>query len=298
MQKVPPNKQAVEGAGVYIHNGALIMNDGIIRNNSIYVDDASASKPEHAYGGGVSVNAGSFTMNGGGIEDNGIEATQAVYGGGIYSAVNITINGGYITGNTVTGPSAYGAGICVIGDITMNWAQTAYNTAGTGTGTALGGGVYSEGAFTFIDGIINGNNLTPASGSAGGGIYVKGAGSITMSGGSVLGNSVTGGGGGIFFNGSGIFKMRGGVIGGNTAAQGGGVWLSGGMGGFQKDFYGASDTCGIIYGAEAAGVDNVFGYELRNSGSGAAIYYGSKIRNTTVDESTPLSHDDNENWTD
>jgi hypothetical protein len=119
-----------------------------------------------------------------------------------------------------------------------------------------------------------------------------------MSGGSVLGNLVTGGGGGIAFNGGGIFEMRGGIIGGNSAYQGGGVYLFGAIGGFRKRLYGASAVCGIIYGSEAAGVDDDFGYDLKNTGTGAAIRYSSYARNITVDENTELFHDDPANWTD
>lgn len=296
-QKVPPNKMAVEGAGVYINQGSMIMNGGIISGNSIYVD--GATEVQHAYGGGVSVTSGSFTMNSGSIHDNSIAATEAAYGGGIYSAGTVIINNGHILDNTVTASSVYGAGICAIGGLTMDWAQVANNKPGTGTGTALGGGVYTEGALVFNGGYINGNDLSPAGSSAGGGVYVgETNGSITMSGGSILGNLAKTSGGGICFGGGGMFSLRGGVIGGNSASQGGGVYLYNAMGGFRKNFYGESTACGVIYGSEFTGVDEVFGYELKNTGAGAAIRYSSYARNTTVDEGTTLFHDDPANWTD
>jgi hypothetical protein len=285
--------KSFEGAGVYIYQGSMIMNDGIISGNG------KVNVPGNVYGGGVSVRSGSFTMNNGSIEDNSLAAGTAAYGGGIYSAGTVAINNGHINNNAVTAPSAYGAGVCAAGGLTIAWAQVAYNKPGAGAGTVMGGGVYTEGAFVFNGGYINGNDLSLASSSAGGGVYVTGTnGSITMNGGSVLGNLVKGSGGGIYFNGGGGFVMREGVIGGNSANQGGGVFLTGGMGGFRKNFSGGAGTCGVIYGSEAAGVDDMFGYDLKNTGTGAAIHYSSYARNTTVDEYTALFHDDPANWTD
>jgi hypothetical protein len=312
---IPHYKNSLYGGGILILEGALIMNGGSISGNRIYVDPDSSdgNKTSSAYGGGIGIyklGYNSFVMNGGTIENNSIAATKNAYGGGIYAEeISITINGGRISGNTLGPvPNAYGAGVCAIAGITVNGAQTQIsgNKADTGAGTVYGGGIYAEGAFVFSNGAIHGNDLTQAAGSMGGGVYVKPTkGSITMSGGSVLGNRAYGGGGIAFYDnssGSGIFYMRGGTIGGNSATgSGGGIYLRN-IGGFEKDFSGASTDCGVIYGAEVSGSGD-FGYDLRNTGNGAAVYYyitasQEKVRNTTVGAATTLFHDTADNWTD
>jgi predicted outer membrane repeat protein len=299
LQKVPPNVMALEGGGIYAGGGTLRLNGGTIQNNGL-ADDASL--PAHAYGGGISLAAGSFTMTGGSIQNNSITATANVYGGGVYSAGNVTISGGSITGNTVLGPtSANGAGVCAIGNVTLSNAEIAFNTAGAGTGQAIGGGIYSEGAFAFSSGVVRGNDISIAASGGAGGVYVAGTGGITMSGGVVAGNRAKATGGGIVFGGSGSFMMRGGVISGNSAGQGGGVLLGSGIGGFQKNFYGGSTTCGVIYGSEAEGTDE-YGYDLKNTGDGAAVFYSlspqPRRKNTTVDGNTTLFHNTTDNWAD
>jgi hypothetical protein len=100
------------------------------------------------------------------------------------------------------------------------------NTANNDEG---GGGVYvtGRGTFTMSGGIISGNSATRVNyGCSGGGVYV-GLGTFTMSGGEISGNTASSYGGGVFvyYNQglSGTFTMTGGIISGNTAVHGGGV---------------------------------------------------------------------------
>jgi len=278
------------------------MNGGEIKNNSIV--PAENGSTGDVYGGGIRFGSSSFTMNGGKIENNSINGNKA-YGGGVYSGGSVIINRGSVSGNTVIASTAYGAGLCMAGTaaITLNGSEVRIinNKAGEGSGTVYGGGIYAEGAVNYNNGLVLGNNLGAASATYGGGICVNGTnGNITMSGGRVAGNYAYRGGG-IYFAGGGLFRMRNGIISGNTASNsGGGIWLSGTMGGFQKTFYGASSTCGIIYGSEVAGIDE-FGYDLKNIGSGAAIcYIGIRNKNTTISEITVLFSDDlsDPNWSD
>ena len=92
-----------------------------------------------------------------------------------------------------------------------------------------GGGVYAKANFEMTGGSITGNET-----NRGGGVYVTGKGSFTMSASadgqnipSITGNNATENGGGVYVVGSSsTFEMTGGTITGNNAAYGGGVCVS------------------------------------------------------------------------
>ena len=92
-----------------------------------------------------------------------------------------------------------------------------------------GGGVYVAGGGTFT---LTGGNITGNTAAAGGGVYVDEGGTFTMAGGSINNNKATsGGGGGVMVN-LGTFTLSGGSITGNatndeTYGSGGGVCLYG-----------------------------------------------------------------------
>ena len=255
------------GGGVYVAaGGSFTMENGEISNNTV-VDG-------NAYGGGVYVAGGSFTIENG--TSVGISARGSGDGGG--SDINgdgdaedsggeFTMTGGAITGNTadnngggvyVTGKSTFtmengtitgntagssGGGVYVGGysTFTMQIGEISGNTAGKD-----GGGVrvhYST--FTMENGEISDNRAENTDGDAcGGGVYVYGAGSFTMEGGSITGNTVSSAseddgayGGGVSVDSSGSFNLHGGEITGNTASgsessnarpYGGGVYVASG----------------------------------------------------------------------
>ena len=181
-------------------------------------------------GRGVYVSSGTFNMYGGSITGN--RATGD--GGGVYkSGSNSSFNmyGGSITGNTA---NSYGGGVYVDGgEFTMSGGTIGGTKTGeTNTATYGGGGVYAKANFEMTGGSITGNET-----NRGGGVYVTGKGSFTMSASadgqnipSITGNNATENGGGVYVVGSSsTFKMTGGSIGGtnendaNTAYRGGGV---------------------------------------------------------------------------
>ena len=181
-------------------------------------------------GRGVYVSSGTFNMYGGSITGN--RATGD--GGGVYkSGSNSSFNmyGGSITGNTA---NSYGGGVYVDGGgFTMSGGTIGGTKTGeTNTATYGGGGVYAKANFEMTGGSITGNET-----NRGGGVYVTGKGSFTMSASadgqnipSITGNNATENGGGVYVVGSSsTFKMTGGSIGGtnendaNTADRGGGV---------------------------------------------------------------------------
>ena len=212
------------GRGVYVSSGTFNMYGGSITGNK--AQDAQGR------GGGVYVYSGSgtFNMSGGSITGN--RATGD--GGGVYkSGSNSSFNmyGGSITGNTA---NSYGGGVYVDGGgFTMSGGTIGGTKTGeTNTATYGGGGVYAKANFEMTGGSITGNET-----NRGGGVYVTGKGSFTMSASadgqnipSITGNNATENGGGVYVVGSSsTFKMTGGSIGGtnendaNTAYRGGGV---------------------------------------------------------------------------
>ena len=215
------------GRGVYVSSGTFNMYGGSITGNK--AQDAQGR------GGGVYVYSGSgtFNMYGGSITGN--RATGD--GGGVYkSGSNSSFNmyGGSITGNTA---NSYGGGVYVDGGgFTMSGGTIGGTKTGeTNTATYGGGGVYAKANFEMTGGSITGNET-----NRGGGVYVTGKGSFTMSASadgqnipSITGNNATENGGGVYVVGSSsTFKMTGGTIGGtdandaNTATNGGGVCVS------------------------------------------------------------------------
>ena len=206
------------GRGVYVSSGTFNMYGGSITGNK--AQDAQGR------GGGVYVYSGSgtFNMYGGSITGN--RATGD--GGGVYkSGSNSSFNmyGGSITGNTA---NSYGGGVYVDGGgFTMSGGTIGGTKTGeTNTATYGGGGVYAKANFEMTGGSITGNET-----NRGGGVYVTGKGSFTMSASadgqnipSITGNNATENGGGEYVVGSSTFKMTGGSITGNNAAYGGGVY--------------------------------------------------------------------------
>ena len=206
------------GRGVYVSSGTFNMYGGSITGNK--AQDAKGR------GGGVYVYSGSgtFNMYGGSITGN--RATGD--GGGVYkSGSNSSFNmyGGSITGNTA---NSYGGGVYVDGGgFTMSGGTIGGTKTGeTNTATYGGGGVYAKANFEMTGGSITGNET-----NRGGGVYVTGKGSFTMSASadgqnipSITGNNATENGGGVYVVGSSTFKMTDGSITGNNAAYGGGVY--------------------------------------------------------------------------
>ena len=210
------------GRGVYVSSGTFNMYGGSITGNK--AQDAQGR------GGGVYVYSGSgtFNMYGGSITGN--RATDD--GGGVYkSGSNSSFNmyGGSITGNTA---NSYGGGVYVDGGgFTMSGGTIGGTKTGeTNTATYGGGGVYAKANFKMTGGSITGNET-----NRGGGVYVTGKGSFTMSASadgqnipSITGNNATKNGGGVCVSKNGSFEMSGSSCITNNKADsyGGGVHIS------------------------------------------------------------------------
>ncbi len=212
----------VYGGGVYIRGkGSFTMSGGEISGNTAK-DDGGAVAFERE------CTEAKFTMTGGKISGN-----EAPCAGGIYSRNGtVSITGGEISGNSATVTS--GGGIYCGGpsdtDPDKNGTVTVGGSAVIKGNRAnkFGGGVFIEYGKTFslAGGTIGGSSAEEAnSAEQGGGIYV--AGSLTMDGGLVKGNTVSEDGGGVYVSGN--AGLSGGTIESNSAAsRGGGVFMNNG----------------------------------------------------------------------
>ncbi len=210
------------GGGVYIRGkGSFTMSGGEISGNTAK-DDGGAVAFERE------CTEAKFTMTGGKISGN-----EAPCAGGIYARNGtVSITGGEISGNSASGTS--GGGIYCGGpsdtDPDKNGTVTVGGSAVIKGNRAnkFGGGVFIEYGKTFslAGGTIGGSSAEEAnSAEQGGGIYV--AGSLTMDGGLVKGNTVSEDGGGLYA--SGETEITGGTIESNSAAsRGGGVFMNNG----------------------------------------------------------------------
>ena len=122
----------------------------------------------------------------------------------------------------------------------------------TGGSGAKGGGVFVDGSGTFT---LTGGNIAGNTANAGGGVYVNKGGTFTMEGGSIYNNKATVGGGGGVMVYEGSFTLSGGSITGNatntnTNGFGGGVCLYG-------TFYLSGDAI-IQNNTKAGTTDNLY----------------------------------------
>ncbi|WP_188904885.1 beta strand repeat-containing protein [Deinococcus aerophilus] len=170
-------------------------------------------------GGGIRVfRSGKLTLSGGVISANSASRT----GGGLVLDGQVTMTGGEISGNTVTGK---GAGEGGGGGIRM-YPNAVFIASGGGIkdNTALyGGGVFVGAAsatngdpaaqFTLSGATVSGNQATDTYGD-GGGFYNDGK--LTISSGSVTGNTAKNKGGGIRNTKRATYAQPGGSVTGNT----------------------------------------------------------------------------------
>lgn len=198
------NNASSGGGGIYLNKGTLTLENVAVTNNgALKAEQGLIGVYANAgEGGGIHANGGIFNVTGGAITGNkasaeggGIyitspctakitdveisdNASDGYFGGGIYAYHStVTIVGGEVRGNKVTGSGAYNAG---------------------------GGGIYiQQGTAEITDVVVSGNEAYCTNqNSGGGGIYIRDA-SVAIKGGQVIGNTATlnhtsaAGGGGI-----------------------------------------------------------------------------------------------------
>ena len=193
---------------------ADIGGDGAVITSNLTLKNNHA---DSGSGGGIYAtdSLNSFRMTGGTISDN-----SAKNGGGVSVNTKLSANP-LLSGVTVKNNTASenGGGIQVT---TGKYLTVEDCTISENTATKNGGGIYAPGKLTVTSGTISGNSA-----ENGGGIYSSSTTShLTLSGGTISGNRAMTNGGGVYNGGT--VTMSGGTISGNTATENGGGVYNGG----------------------------------------------------------------------
>ena len=229
---VVTNGSAVDGGGIFVNGGQLILVASEIRGNhvsnnggGIFIGNGGTvtlmsgvlSQNEAVVGGGGLYNLGGSLVQAGGS----IESNSAATGGGVYvnlPEATFTLNEGIVQQNSSIAPETGGGGVYVAqGTVTINGGQILRNDG------VRGGGIESANGKI----ILNGGTIHENEAQYGGGVYLSFPEAfLTQNGGEIsanISNAPDFGGGGVYgFQGS--MALTGGLISQNTAvADGGGV---------------------------------------------------------------------------
>ena len=220
------------GGGIHIGGtGNLTARTSLVRGNSATSE-----------GGGIWVGSGTVTVSGGTIADNtasGVTSTEG--GGGLYAdGGTLLIDGATITDNLAIseeeGAAGSGGGILLStgSSLSLN-ASTLTGNMANRAGGAIEDASGATGTTVITNSTIDGNSAMSNPGN-GGAIHVGSDGDLSITGGSVSGNTAATEGGGLW-NGTGIMTIADLTVTGNiaqgdgteTAIQGGGgIYNNGG----------------------------------------------------------------------
>ncbi len=174
--------RTIENSGYMTVEKAVITNSNVGIYNSKNLNLNGGSIHACSSYGVYNTNTGIVEMKNADIFDN----TNYGTGAGVYNLGTFNMSAGYIRSNTSSG----GGGVQNNGTFRLLGGEIKNNISGR-----FGGGVRNDGTFTMSGGGINGN--TAASG--GGGIFSGRNNELSITGGSIKNNKVTGGnGGGIY----------------------------------------------------------------------------------------------------
>ncbi len=206
------------------------------------------------FGGGIG-NRGTLTVTDCTLSDN-----QATSGGGIDNSGTLTVTGGTIENNSAFGTSTStgsGGGINNVGGtVTITGTTLASNQAADFT--SVGGGIENNGGVMSITDSTLSDNSANGTTSEGGGIDNEGAGTLTIAGSTLSGNSAFAGSGGGIFNGlTGTVTVTGTSTLANTAGANGAGFMNVGTMTVVDSTIANNNTGGI-----GGGIDNLAGGTL------------------------------------
>ncbi len=163
--------------------------------------------------------SGSTTITNATISNNTATGDDAEDGGGgIHNSGSLVVTDSEISGNVADGTAGSGGGVWNAGAFTAQGTEISGNTS-----NRAGGGIEAvDGSITTLTGVnLDGNNtgVSPAVAAPGngGGLHITGAGTATITGGTVSNNTAASEGGGLW-NGSGTMTVSGTTVSGNTAS--------------------------------------------------------------------------------
>lgn len=201
------------------------------------IDGGSASGNFAALeGGGLWNGSGTMTVIGTTIDGNTASGDAADDGGGgiFNNGGGLVVTNVNITDNVADGSSGSGGGIL---NVTGGTVQVFSSIIAGNSASRAGGGIEDAsgaGLGLQISNSLLADNITGSAPGNGGGVHVTGAGDVSITGGTVSGNSAALEGGGLW-NGSGTMTITNVTISGNTASGdaaddgGGGIFNNGGV---------------------------------------------------------------------
>ena len=253
-------KDGRPGGGIYVDNGTVNIQDGVIAANrgssggGIFFQDGTLNisggavtgnwvNSGHDNGGGIYVNSGTLNLSGEGYVTNNYKACDCndcqndvnnTHGGGGIALANSSVmnmTGGYVTGNYsgLAGGGIYAGFFGHNVGFTMSGGTIAGNCAelGEGGGLRIAGG--TNGVIQATNKVYITNNITNSNNDwGGGGIFVQEKGNLSIVNSLITNNSAGGFGGGVGACPTGetlIVNQDGAAIYGNTAS---GTNMSGG----------------------------------------------------------------------
>lgn len=264
---ITQNSTNRSGGGLSVASGTLALMDSTISDNSsingggihmyspgaaLTVSGGTVSENTAQSSGGGLVVFGPATVDGVTFSSNVADSDGgAIFaGGGLLTVSNATLDG-----NT---SSADGGGL-----FQLNNAETVISNSTIINNQASdnGGGLSTDGITTLVDVVIQNNTVT----STGGGIVTRNDGDLSMTGGSLTGNTADRGGGLMHYGSADLNQVS---ISNNTATlRGGGIY---GVGTWQLRRSTVADNTAVTNGAAVFAL-----------GSGTASLEGSTISNNT-----------------
>lgn len=297
------------GGGLYVAGGTLTSVSNLTINSNSVELTATGDGGVAAGGAIYLASTAAHSITGATILSNVVNSTDTTntasmaYGGGIYSAGDLTLENVTIANNLidihggVSGAAGYGAGVASFGDLTIRSSQFIGNQVVAGDSNvaegagAYGGGVFAFGAAVIERSTITGNqarnlsaNSTAALGAFGGGIYASDA--LTLVNSTLSGNVASAmvspgfsSGGGMFVE-AGALAIRNSTIVNNRAesassvASGGGIEItaSGASRQISSSLIAANTVTGVTsVGPNILGAATSLGFNVIGSVAGATI---------------------------
>jgi predicted outer membrane repeat protein len=270
------NNTATTGGAVY-NDGRLTVQNSNLNNNSA------------SNGGGI------FSTGSLDVESSNLNNDTATNGGGIYNTGSMTVNASILNKDTA---SSQGGGILNTGSYHHGYygytsPNMIENTTLSNDTAQVGGGVWNSGLLTVQSDTFAsdhaGGTLSASNRQGGGAIFNASAGTVTVNGGTLTGNS-TGNAGGAIDN-EGTLTVSGTTVQYNSALEGGAIYNLGSLAiyGGDLEHNTATDAGGAISNVQGTTTVGVSSYLGGNSaGVGGAIYNKANlsIYNSTLEDNS------------
>lgn len=280
------NNTALNGSVVSMGGGIFV----VATNTTLNITGSTISGNSAGTGGGIyaRLTGGQFTLDGSHVDGNTALAPQSSGAGVSLTGSNstATIHDSFIENNSAPGEGARGGGIFSALTLSIAGSKISGNSSGR-----FGGGIYASTGLQIDTSEISGNSALLTKG-IGGGVFRTGTGFFTLTNSTVSGNSATMDAGGLYFASSVSNIIDHSTISGNSAARdAGGIMAHTGTLGLTATTV-SSNTAGRDGGGIwKTGLLSINGSTINNNtaggnGGGIAEFGPSNINNTTIGQNT------------